>query len=292
MEIELSIITVNYNGIFYTRRFLNSLLSYRKSDWEVIIVDNASQDNEAIILQLEYPWTICIRSEQNKGFSGGNNLGAEVAKGKYLFFVNNDVEFISDSITPLLTRLRQNLQIGAVSPQIKNPDGSYNYVGCAPLDKNLRYIHYYTECRDSVIIGEETPLIHGAAVMLPRKALERVGGWPELYFLYAEEVDLSLHLIDLGYKLWYEADAVLLHIGSCSTGKNSPMVCYYNSRNRLLLYKRNLKGWRRVYTIAYHLLVTVFHNSIIYLRRRQFLLLLSYWIGVKDFLLGNFGKRN
>ena len=190
-----------------------------QKNWEVIVVDNASRENEATLLQEQFPWVKSIRSEQNLGFAGGNNLGVKYAKGDYYFFINNDVIITEDCFSLLLQRM------------------------------------------DTEQIRGETPLIHGAAVMIRKTALDAVGGWPESFFLYAEEIDLSLHMKRQGYILWYEPDVELVHIGSCSTGKNSPLVCYYNSRNRLLLYKRNLLGWKRHYAIIYHLMIWRAENA-------------------------------
>ena len=73
----LSIITINYNGIAYTRKFLDSLKPFMQDDWEVIVVDNASRQDEASLLRQEYPWIKCIQSTENVGFSGGNNIGVD-----------------------------------------------------------------------------------------------------------------------------------------------------------------------------------------------------------------------
>lgn len=287
----LSIITINYNGIAYTRKFLDSLKPFMQDDWEVIVVDNASRQDEASLLRQEYPWIKCIQSTENVGFSGGNNIGVDSAQGEYLFFINNDVLISSDCFSPLLQKLQSDKGIGAISPRIKNLDGTYNYTGCAPLDRYLMRIHYRTKLIPEEQKSEETPLIHGAAVMMPASALHSIGGWPEIYFLYSEEIDLSLHLKRKGYKLWYEPKAELLHIGSATVGKKSAMNCYYNSRNRLLLYSRNLSGWQKIYALTYHLCLTVPHNSLQYLKRRETSLLKAYLEGVKDFLKGRFGKK-
>lgn len=285
----LSVITVNFNGIVYTRDFLDSLCGLSESDdVEIIVVDNASDANEAEVLQKEYPWVKCVRSEENLGFSGGNNLGAKRSRGKYLLFVNNDIIANADALFRLVDVLKSNPDVAAVSPCIVNANGSYAYTGSKPLGKYLLRLHYSTEAGHE---AGEVPLIHGAAVMMPRAKWEEVGGWPEPYFLYFEEVDLSLHLKKLGYKLWYEPKAQLIHIGSCSTGRNSPLSCYYGSRNHLLLYCRNLDGWKKLYAVMYHLLLIVPHNIVVYIRNRQFPLVKAYCAGVKDFLRGRFGKR-
>ena len=91
MEINVSIITINYNGLDDTCALLDTLPF--NDDLEVIVVDNASKEDEASIIEKRYPSVKVIRSKDNLGFAGGNNLGIKAAQGKYLFFINNDTIF-------------------------------------------------------------------------------------------------------------------------------------------------------------------------------------------------------
>ena len=88
MEIKVSIITVNYNGLHDTCALID-IIPFN-DDLEVIVIDNASKEDEASIIEKRYPEVKVIRSKKNLGFAGGNNLGIKAARGKYLFFINND----------------------------------------------------------------------------------------------------------------------------------------------------------------------------------------------------------
>ena len=90
LDIQISIITINYNGLKDTCELIESL-PLEDDSLEVIVVDNASKEDEATIIEQRYPQVKVIRSKENLGFAGGNNLGIQVARGKYLFFINNDV---------------------------------------------------------------------------------------------------------------------------------------------------------------------------------------------------------
>lgn len=116
---EISIITINYNGLKETCMLVDSLRRHVSVNYELIIVDNGSAINEAELLQLRYPETRCIRSEINRGFSGGNNIGIQAAKGKYLLFLNNDTFVTDDSLHFLCEKLDSKPEIGGVSPKIK-----------------------------------------------------------------------------------------------------------------------------------------------------------------------------
>ena len=91
MKIEVSIITINYNGLKDTCELIESIPF--NENLEVIVVDNASQNQEADIISQKFPHVKVIRSEKNLGFAGGNNLGIKAAQGRYLFLVNNDTIF-------------------------------------------------------------------------------------------------------------------------------------------------------------------------------------------------------
>ena len=89
-QLDISIITINYNGLQETCELIESLQQFlHKCLYEMIVVDNGSIQNEAVILQKKYPQILTIRSEQNLGFVGGNNIGIRQAAGKYIFLINN-----------------------------------------------------------------------------------------------------------------------------------------------------------------------------------------------------------
>lgn len=288
----ISIITVNYNGIKDTRNFLYSLKeSVKDVQYEVIVIDNASKNDEASILSSEFDWIKCFRSEKNLGFSGGNNLGVELAVGDYFLFLNNDLIFKSDFITPILAKLTESENIGAVSPLILYMDGTLCYGGCENIGKYLLRIHYLSgNINNALAEAQEVSLVHGAAVAIKRSVFKEIGGWPDIYFLYCEEIDLSIRLSKSKYLIWYEPRSVVYHLGSQSTGKDSPLVCYYNTRNRFLLYKRNLKGITQLISISYQVLLNVYHIFLL-LISRKFSLVKAICSGTKDFFLRNFYKK-
>lgn len=288
----ISIITVNYNGLVNTR---NLLVSIRNSiidiDYEVIVVDNASKVNEADILQDEFPWVKTVKSDLNLGFSGGNNLGVKKSKGDILLFLNNDLIVSPDFLQPLIKVFSNIESVGIVSPKILNIDNTLCYGGSEPLGKYLLRIHYISgDIENALPTSQEVSLAHGAALMIDKKVLECIGGWPEIYFLYSEEVDLSINVRKLGYSIWYEPRSVVYHLGSQSTGKESPLVYYYNTRNRFLLYKRNLEGVTQLVSILYQVILNVYHIFLLLISRKLSLAKAIY-SGTKDFFLRNFFSK-
>ena len=270
MNIELSIITINYNGLKDTCELLETLPSEDESI-EVIVVDNASTQDEASIIEQRFPQVTVIRSKENLGFAGGNNLGIQAAHGKYLFFINNDTllttvsilppkqgdrEGLTSIFQPLVDRLESSSSIGAVCPKIRFAWGNnpIQYAGYTPLSK-ITLRNSAIGCGEAdngqYDIPHSTPYAHGAAMMVKREVIDKVGFMPECYFLYYEELDWSMMIRRAGYNIWYEPACTIYHKESRATGQNSPLKSYYMTRNRLLFAKRNINSPQRYLTYLY-----------------------------------------
>ena len=299
-EYKLSIITINYNGLKDTCELIESLPLEDKSI-EVIVVDNASKEDEASIIASRYPQVKVIRSEQNLGFAGGNNLGIKAALGRYLFFINNDTILRCKKedvrckmfFQPLIDRLESSPGIGMVCPKIRFAWDDYpiQFAGYTPLSR-------YTMRNHSIGFGEtdkgqydtahSTPYAHGAAMMVKREALEKVGFMPECYFLYYEELDWSMMFMRAGYSIWYEPACTIYHKESQATGQNSPLKTYYLTRNRLLFVKRNIQGLRRYITYTYLLFIVALRDICRYIFHRQKNLASAAIKGIFNFQLSTF----
>jgi GT2 family glycosyltransferase len=247
LDIELSIITINYNGQKDTCALIESIPF--NENMEVIVVDNASKDDEASLIQKQYPQVKVIRSKKNLGFAGGNNLGVNAAKGKYLFLINNDTIFKDFNIQALFDRIESSPNIGMVCPKIRFTWGTnpIQFAGYTPLSKitvRNHAIGYGEEDKGQYNTAHPTPYAHGAAMLIKRDTIDKVGFMPEVFFLYYEELDWSMMFTRAGYEIWYDPACTIYHKESQSTGQNSPLRTYYITRNRLLLVKRN---WQRIY---------------------------------------------
>ena len=300
MEIRISIITINYNGLKDTCELIESL-PLEDLSIEVIVVDNASKEDEATIIANRYPQVKVIRSEQNLGFAGGNNLGIKAAQGKYILFINNDTILRCKKedvrckmfFQPLTDRLESSPEIGMVCPKIRFAWENHpiQFAGYTPLSR-------YTMRNHSIGFGEKdrgqydtahpTPYAHGAAMMVKREALEKVGLMPECYFLYYEELDWSMMFTRAGYSIWYEPACTIYHKESQATGQNSPQKTYYLTRNRLLFVKRNIQGLQRYITYTYLLLIVAPRDICKYILHRQYHLASATIKGILNFQLSLF----
>ena len=266
-ECRLSIITVNYNGFNDTCALIDSIPF--NDDMEVIVVDNASVQDEASALQTKYPQVKVIQSDNNLGFAGGNNLGIKVAKGKFVFLVNNDTFFKDFKVQSLMDKLESSPKIGIVCPKIRFAWGNnpIQFTGYTPLSKitvRNKAIGFGEEDRGQYDTPHPTPYAHGAAMMLKREVIEKVGLMPEDYFLYYEELDWSMMITRTGYEIWYEPACTIYHKESQTTGQNSPLRTFYITRNRLLLVQRNWNGCSKYLSYIYLIGIVAFRDIIKY----------------------------
>jgi len=287
-EYKLSIITVNYNGLQDTCELIDSITF--TDDTEVIVVDNASKRNEASIIQERYPQIKVIKSEQNLGFAGGNNIGIKQAKGKYLFLVNNDAVFKDYNIQALIDRIESSSSIGIVCPKIRFDWGNHpiQFAGYTPLSKitiRNQAIGFGEEDNGQYETAHPTPYAHGAAMLIKREAIEKVGLMPECFFLYYEELDWSMMFTNAGYEIWYEPACTIYHKESQSTGRNSKLRAYYLTRNRLLFIKRNRQGVTRYLSYIYIIGIVIPRDITKYLLQRKFSLTIPILRGLKDFII-------
>ena len=255
---------------------------------EVIVVDNASTQDEATELEKRYPLIIVIRSDKNLGFAGGNILGIQAAHGKYLFFLNNDTLLPQpSSLSLLINRLASSDQIGMVCPKIRFTWGEQpiQYAGYTPLSKitlRNKAIGFGEEDNGQYDVAHPTPYAHGAAMMVKREVIEKVGLMPECYFLYYEELDWSMMIRRAGYEIWYDPSCTIFHKESQTTGQQSPLKTYYISRNRLLFAQRNINGGEKYLTYIYLIMVAV-RDVLKYLCKGQINMAKAVMKGIKDF---------
>ena len=294
-ECELSIITVNYNGLNDTCALIDSITF--NEDMEVIVVDNGSTENEASLLQTKYPQIKAIRSDKNLGFAGGNNLGIKAAKGKYLYLINNDTIFKKFNPRILIKRFEVSPKIGIVCPKIRfawdnNPIQFAGYTLLTPITVRNRAIGFGEEDKGQYDTPHQTPYAHGAAMMLKREVIEKAGLMPEYYFLYYEELDWSMMITRAGYEIWYEPASTIYHKESRSTGQNSPLRTYYITRNRLLLVKRNFKGLQKYLAYAYLQIIVSIRDIMKYLFKGRTDLFKATIKGLRDFNNSQFSILN
>ncbi len=219
---SVSIIIPVYNNFLYT---FNCLVSLRENisadvDFEVIVVDDCSQDETSTGLKLVSGIKV-LRNSQNSGFIASCNRGAEVAQGQYLYFLNNDTKLLSNCLESLLALIGSNDSIAAVGSKLIYPNGKLQEAGGiiwrdasgwnygrndSPAEPEYNYVRAVDYCS-------------GASLLVRRDIFQRYGGFAcEFMPAYYEDTDLCFGLRDLGYKVLYQPQSAVVHYEGITSG--------------------------------------------------------------------------
>lgn len=270
----VSIITVNYDHPEVTCALLASLRKVTYPNVEIIVVDNASPNDDPGIIPASFPEVIFIQSPNNKGFAGGNNLAIRQAKGNYVLFLNNDTEVDPNFLEALVSKCEADSSIGAVSPKIKywsSPE-TIQFAGQAPINPwTVRSHGFGWGQKDDGRFDLDVPtfFVHGAAMMVPMEVIRQVGLMAEIYFLYYEELDWGARIRSSGRNLWYVHDSVVYHKESVSVGKMSPFKTYWMNRSRWMYLRRNVHSLTFFIALLFQTFVSVPKNLIVFTLKRQ-----------------------
>jgi GT2 family glycosyltransferase len=266
----ISIIIVNYNSSKDLNVLLLTLRNCTYNKIEIIVIDNASPDDDLSKTTALFPEILLIKSEQNLGFAAANNLGIKKAKGAYYLFLNPDLVVTPGFIEPMLAVFRIHSQVGLVSPKIKYYDNPsvLQYAGCSQMSLfTLRTFSYGKGKKDGPLynVTKKTSYGHGAAMMVRQELVKDVGLMEESYFLYYEEMDWCKRIRQAGYQIYYVASSVVYHKESSSVQKNSPLKTYYLSRNRLLFARLHRTSWQVLFFMIYNTFVLMPKNIFKYI---------------------------
>ncbi len=292
----VSIITVNYNQSEVTCALIESLNKITYPNFEIIVVDNHSTEDDPTIIKKRYPEVVFIANPINYGFAAGNNYGLMRARGDYVLLLNNDIEVPPGFMEPLVEKLEKNPGIGAVSPRIKfyyQPD-TIQYAGYTPINpvtmRNFA-IGYREKDKGQYNEDRETAYAHGAAMMVPMRVVKEIGLMSYIFFLYYEEADWCARIKKAGYKIYYVGSTYVLHKESVSTGKMSPLKIYYQNRNRIVFMRRNIHGRDYVYGLLYQLVVAIPKNALKFLLKGKIAFFLAYYRAIGWHITHLFSKE-
>ncbi len=241
----VSIIIVTWNSKKYLRTFLDKLSVQIFHNFEVILVDNGSENGELDELQEEYQnlHLYIKKLDSNYGFAVANNLGARLACGQWLALINADAYPEPGWLEKLLSIAEQNPKYSFFSSrqiQFNAPD-LLDGAGDAYHISGLAWRNGYK--LPSKIYGleqKESFSACAAAALYSREEFLKVGGFDEDYFSYFEDVDLGFRLRLSGAKCLYVPEAVVHHVGSASTGKRSDFSVYHGYRNLIWTFVKDM----------------------------------------------------
>lgn len=247
-------VVLTWNDTELTTKCLASLHESDYANMDIVLVDNGSTPPRGPELLERFPGIRLVQLEENQGFSGGANRGLETALemgADYVHLIGNDATIAPHTTSALVAECEARPDTGAASPLVLDP-GEPKIVQFykATLDRDAaRHVHHcvgepYEPGKWPVTESEFIPMV---ALFFRSEALRQVGLLDESFGTCWEDFDLCLRVRDAGWKYITVGEATATHIGSFTTGRVSPYITYYTTRNRLVCLQRYASpgAWRR-----------------------------------------------
>lgn len=248
---KTAIVILNWNGAQLFDTFLPSVIrNSQLQNTEIIVADNASTDESVEVLKTRFPEVKIIALEKNYGFAEGYNQALKQVQADYIVLLNTDVKVSENWLQPILSRFEQNPDIAAIQPKIRsyNSPGQFEYAGAAG---GFIDTYGYPFCRGRILnvvendtnqYDEYSPVFWatGACMFVRADLFEKAGGFDSDFWAHMEEIDLCWRLKNMGYKIMYEPESVVYHLGGGTLSYGSPQKIYLNFRNNLFMLFKNL----------------------------------------------------
>jgi GT2 family glycosyltransferase len=268
--IDLSIIIINYRTPKLTVRCIESIASISSLNFEIIVIDNHSEDNSIPFIRSKFQTINIIENNENEGFGRANNLGATIAKGQNLLFLNSDMLLKNGTIEYCVNYLKTNSQIGVMGCQLRNEDGSiqkstYTNVGKLKsiLFRSVLISYFFREGK-SEIEG-----VMGAFFLIPAKVFHEVNGFDSDFFMYGEELELCRRISKKGYSIVSTTAVEAIHKhGGSSNGSDWGSKQNWLS-TALLFYKINGLGGYFLYHF-FQIAVFLMNFSVLWKMNRNY----------------------
>lgn len=247
MKTKVSIIVLNWNGKNHLRKCLKSIEKISYKPLEVIVVDNDSKDTSCEMVEKEFQWVKLVRNTSNMGYSGGNNIGIKASKGKYILILNNDTEVTEDFLSPLVEVLDSDKKVACAQPKLLYGDNRNLLNAVGSYFTSTGFLYHYGYRKNAKLATYNEPLsiysAKGAAMLLRKSVLQKVGLFDEDFFIFFEETDLCHRLWLSGYTVKYEPSSVIYHYEAVDTSKQMKDFTrnYLSFRNRIASYIKNLE---------------------------------------------------
>lgn len=259
-DFDLSITICSWNTVQDLRECLMSLRACAdEGNFEVIVVDNASSDDSADMVETEFPEFRLLRQSTNLGFAGGHNLAIRERRGRDVALLNSDTIVHRGAIGQLIQVMQTNFDLGIVGPKLLNSDGTLqpscrtfpNPIAAAFRNTILGRMFPNNPFTRTYLMEDwnhdsrrDVDWISGAAIFMRKEAVDAVGVLDENLFMFFEDVDLCKRTWDAGFRVMYLPTAVITHKGGKSTSKapNRMIIRFHRSMYQYFA-KHNAKAF-------------------------------------------------
>jgi GT2 family glycosyltransferase len=250
---DLSVIVVSYNTKELLANCLESLKEQkRKTELEVIVIDNASPDGSATLVKEKFPWVKLVINEKNLGFATAVNQGVRESSGENIFLLNSDTRFKKGALKALLD-FTAEIGPAIIGARLINPDGTVQSsvfrlptLKGAVLEYWLGKKDYFSKYVPSGNESQEVEAVSGGAMLISREIIEKIGFLDERYFMYFEDLDYCRRAREAGFKVFYLPTAEIVHEHGAS-GRG--LVSTENQWRRLIPSSKIYYGLFKYYLI-------------------------------------------
>jgi GT2 family glycosyltransferase len=247
---EVAVVILNYNGRNFLKQFLPSVIQF-SGKAKIIVADNGSTDDSIQLLETEFASDVeVIKTGRNRGYCGGYNFALSKTEAEYFVLLNSDVEVTKGWLEPVIDLLKSDTLIAAAQPKILSfhEKTKFEYAGAAG---GFIDAIGYPFCRGRIFSELEEDhgqyndvrqifWATGACLFIKAEIFKKLGGLDEEFFAHMEEIDLCWRLNRAGYKVYYQGESEVYHVGGGTLSSSNPRKTHLNFRNGLSLLIKHL----------------------------------------------------
>lgn len=260
---ELTIVIVNYNSKAFLEQCVRSIVARTQGiSFEIVVVDNASRDRNFDLLKSQFPRTLVILNQENRGFAVACNQGIRAKPAPFYLLLNPDCVVGEEAITRTLGFLKSHKEAGIVGCRVLNQDGSLqracrrsiptpsvalsHFLGLDRLfARSSRRETYHLTSRDSYQTYQ-VGAVSGSFLFLRQQLLDEIGGLDERYFLYGEDLDFCYRATLAGWKVYFFGGAEVTHYKRRSSSSDASGATFHFYNAMKLFYRKHFAAKRRV----------------------------------------------
>lgn len=246
---KIAVVILNWNGVKLLEQFLPSIVQY-SPEADIYVADNASTDTSISFVSTRFPKIKIIKNDHNLGFAGGYNQALQHIDADIYALVNSDIEVTENWLKPILQTFDKESETAIIQPKIldyKNKE-YFEYAGAAGgfLDQ-----YGYAYCRGRIFqtLEKDTKQYDdncqiqwasGACFFIRSSVYQELKGFDADFFAHQEEIDLCWRAFNKGYKIKYNSESIVYHVGGATLQQGNPMKTELNFRNSLIMLTKNL----------------------------------------------------
>ncbi|MCH7674389.1 glycosyltransferase family 2 protein [candidate division KSB1 bacterium] len=257
---DVSIIIVNFSTQDLLNKLLISIKEKMKSvEYEIIVVDNNSEDDSVEFLKNYFPKTVLIENKTNVGFSKANNQGAKLAKGKYLLFLNSDTLVCDGVAEKMLEYLQRKKSTAIVGPKLLNQDDTLQrscgifpnlcteFSGRTFLNRlfpTSKVFGAYRLGAWDYATEKKVDWVSAACMLIRKDVFDQIAGFDENIYMFYEDVDLCFRVKKAGYKITFLPNAQIYHLHGGSWTNQREIPIFNKGKSALYFFRKHYRRWK------------------------------------------------